>query len=159
MHDTMDMTGRLTVQAHDRDGRLVMVRTQGNRIVSSGRRLVADLFAGQSSGQPRTPVSMIAVGSGDRPAADTDTALVAQRGAPTPLTSVSVAETTDAQGGVRVRVSLTAKYAFGQANDPATPLREAGLLTDAGVLYSRVVFKDVTKTDTFELTLLWEILF
>ena len=56
-------------------------------------------------------------------------------------------------------MQLTSQLDFGEANDPSTPLREAGLLNADGVLYSRVVFKDVTKTDTFQLTLIWEIVF
>jgi hypothetical protein len=155
----MDMSGRLTIQLRDRWGALALDQRQHNRIVSSGRRLVADLFAGHTAGLPRTPVSVMAVGTGNREPLDTDTVLVAQRGTPAPITNVSISDVTDPQGIARVRVQLTAKYNFGEANDPATPLREAGLLNDAGVLYSRVVFKDVTKTDTFELTLLWEIIF
>ena len=56
-------------------------------------------------------------------------------------------------------MQLTALLDFGAANDPAVPLREAGLFNDANVLYSRVVFQPVTKTDTFQLTLIWEIVF
>jgi hypothetical protein len=160
MKDRMEMAGRLTIVLRDRSGAVTLERTQPNRIVAGGRRLVAEMFAGQTTGQPRTPVSAIAVGTGSVDPADADTVLGAQRGSPKPISKVDYGTFTDPATNVaRVRVQLTAVLAFGDANDPATPLREAGLLNDAGVLYSRVVFQPVTKTDTFELTLIWEIVF
>jgi hypothetical protein len=40
-------------------------------------------------------------------------------------------------------------------------LREAGIFTavSGGVMYNRVVFDAVTKTNAFKLTLLWDITF
>jgi hypothetical protein len=60
----------------------------------------------------------------------------------------------------RVRASLTAVFDYGEANG-VDPLREAGIFTDAtaGVMYNRVVFEPVTKTNAFKLTLLWDITF
>jgi hypothetical protein len=60
----------------------------------------------------------------------------------------------------RIRVGLTASFDFGEANGPE-PLQEAGLFNAAadGVMYNRVVFEPVTKTDAFKLTLLWEVVF
>ncbi|MBE1610103.1 hypothetical protein [Actinopolymorpha pittospori] len=158
MRDHMDMAGRLTILVHDRAGQLVLDQRQHNRIVTSGRRLVAEMFGG-TTGTPRTPISSIAVGTGNTAPADIDTALVARRGDPKAITKVEYSNFTDTQGVARVRVQVTAQFDFGEANDPSTPLREAGLLNKDGVLYSRVVFKDVTKTDTFQLTLLWDIIF
>ena len=94
-----------------------------------------------------------------RQAGDADTALAAPRGTPKDISKVEYGEFVDADGVRRVRASLTAQFGFDEANDPSTPLREAGLFNDADVLYSRVVFQPVTKTDTFQLTLLWEIVF
>ena len=61
----------------------------------------------------------------------------------------------------RIRVSLQAVFDFNEANDPAVPLREAAIFTAAagGVMYNRVVFEPVTKTDAFKLTLLWDVIF
>lgn len=154
----MDMAGRLTILMHDHDGELVLDQRQHNRIVTSGRRLVAEMFGG-ITGATRTPISAIAIGTGNTPPADNDTALVARRGNPKAITKVEYSNFTDTQGVARVRVQVTAQFDFGEANDPSTPLREAGLLNKDGVLYSRVVFRDVTKTDTFQLTLLWDIIF
>jgi hypothetical protein len=158
--DRMDMSGRLRILLLDRAGRITLEQTQRNRIVSGGRRLVAEMFAGQTAGPPRTPVSAIAVGTGDAEAKDSDTVLAAQRGDPKAISKVDYGSFTDPQSGVsRIRVQLPSRLDFGEANDPSTPLREAGLFNADGVLYSRVVFKDVTKTDTFQLTLIWEIVF
>jgi hypothetical protein len=160
VEDRIDMAGRLTTVLTDRAGAVALHRTQGNRIVAGGRQLVAEMFAGQAGGPPRTPVSQMAIGTGSVEPKDTDTALGAQRGGPLPITKVAYSTFTDAaSGATRVRVQLTAQLDFGDANDASTPLREAGLLNADGVLYSRVVFKDITKTDTFQLTLIWEIVF
>ena len=159
MDDYQEMRGALRLVLTDRHGVVALDRRTSNRIVTSGRKLVAELFAGETSGLPRTPVSEMAVGTGATPAGDANTALAAPRGAPQDIAEVAYGEFTDADGVRRVRVSLTAQFGFDEANDPVTPLREAGLLNDAGVLYSRVVFQPVTKTDTFQLTLLWEIVF
>ena len=160
MEDRMDMSGRLTIVMRDRAGHVALEQRQRNRIVSGGRRLVAEMFAGQTAGPPRTPVSSMAIGTGNTEPADADTVLAAQRGNPKAITKVDYSTFTDPQGGAsRIKVQLTTQLDFGEANDPSAPLREAGLFNADGVLYSRVVFKDVTKTDTFQLTLIWEIVF
>ena len=159
MHDILDMRGNLRLLLTDRHGVAALDRQQGNRIVTSGRRLVAEMFGGQTTGLPCTPVTRMAVGTGSAAASDGDTALGAQRGQGKPITKVEYGEFNDASNVKRVRVQLTSQFGFTEANDPSTPLREAGLFNDAGVLYSRVVFEPVTKTDTFQLTLLWEIVF
>lgn len=159
MDDYQEMRGALRLVLTDREGVVALDRRTSNRIVTSGRKLVAELFAGETAGLPRTPVSEMAVGTGGTPAGDADTALAASRGAPKEIAKVEYGEFVDAEGVRRVRVSLTAQFGFDEANDPSTPLREAGLFNDADVLYSRVVFQPVTKTDTFQLTLLWEIVF
>jgi hypothetical protein len=163
--ESMDMRGRCTVQLTDLDGHVVHRREQDNRIVKSGRRLVAELFGGVSSGTPPTQVSHVAVGTDGTAPSDDDGGLQAQRGEPNPITEVSYTdfdEPTPSSTDVvkRTRVSVTAVFDFDEANGSA-PLREAGLLTAAtgGVLYNRVVFEPVTKTNAFKLTVLWDIVF
>ncbi len=165
MLESMDMRGQCTLQLTDADGQVVHRRVQGNRIVKSGRRLVAQLFGGVTAGTPPTQVSHVAVGTDGTAPTDDDTALHAQRGDPNPITDVSytdfdepVPSSTDVIK--RTRVSVTAVFDFDQANGP-DPLREAGVLTAAtgGVLYNRVVFDPVTKTNAFKLTVLWDIVF
>jgi hypothetical protein len=156
MKDRMEMSGRLTLVLRNRDGTVALERTQSNRIVASGRRLVAEMFAGNTIGGPRRPVSKIAVGEGSVAPADGDTVLGAPRGAAKPINQVEYLPVTAGEVA-RIRVRLTVQLDFGDANNPAVPLREAGLFNDADVLYSRVVFQPVTKTDTFQLTLIWDI--
>ena len=60
----------------------------------------------------------------------------------------------------RVRVTLKTVFDFNEANG-TDPLREAGIFNAAtgGVMYNRVVFDPVSKTNAFKLTLIWDITF
>ncbi len=160
MIDTQDMHGSLMLVCTDRSGQIIQRQRVKNRIVSSGRNLVAEMFSGQFAGPPPTPVTHMAVGTGTNAAADGDTALQAQRGARKTITSTQVSQFNDA-GVNRVRVSLQTVFDFNEANDPAIPLTEAGIFTadTGGVMYNRVVFEPVTKTNAFKLTLLWDVIF
>ena len=66
MRDTMDMQGKVRLLLEDRAGRLLLDRTHHNRIVRSGRQLVAQLFAGVE-GTPPSKVTHMAVGTGKDP--------------------------------------------------------------------------------------------
>ena len=160
MNDKQDMYGQLTLVCSDRDGQVVWRRQMRNHIVTTGRNLVAELFSGTISGAPPSAVTHMAVGTDATAEADTDAALVAQRGDRKAISSATLAQFVDA-GVTRVRVSLQTVFDFNEANDAVVPLREAGIFTAAagGVLYNRVVFPAVTKTDAFKLTLLWDIVF
>ena len=164
MLESMQMRGALTLQLVERDGRVAHTQIRRNRIVKSGRLLVAQLFGGVSSGTPPTPVSHVAVGIDGTAPTDDDAALGSQRATPNAITAVTYLPFDDpvAGGGVvkRTRASVTAVFDFDEANGPE-PLREAGLLTAAsgGVLYNRVVFDPVTKTNAFKLTVLWDVVF
>lgn len=176
MKETIQMRGQMTMQLSDRAGRIVDERRYRNRIVTSGRRLVAEFFSGDFAGPAPTAVSHMAVGTGSTAPSDADADLEAQRGNRNPISSVSVTEVTEAVGAAqpvgnlptgraiagsiqRVRVTLQTVFDFGEANDPGVPLREAGIFTadSGGVMYNRVVFEPVTKTDAFRLTLFWDI--
>jgi hypothetical protein len=134
-----------------------------NRIVTSGRNLVAQLFAGIAGGVPPSQVTHMAVGTDATGPADGDSGLRAERAPRRAISSVDYSEISEGSGGSevkRVRARLTAVFDFGDANG-AEPLREAGIFTaeTGGVMYNRVVFDAVTKTDAFKLTLLWDIVF
>jgi hypothetical protein len=135
MNEVMNMQGHLTLQLTDNEGRVVHHQQRHNRIVTSGRELVAQLFTGVSSGTPPAPISHMAVGTSK---AD-------------PVTGGAVR---------RVRVRLQTVFDFDDANG-TEPLREAGIFNaaTAGRMYNRVTFADVTKTNAFKLTLIWEITF
>ncbi|MBI1929541.1 hypothetical protein HYR99_35510 [Candidatus Poribacteria bacterium] len=154
-----DMRGTLTLTLTDRQGRVTHEGRYANRIVTSGRKLVAQLFAGHGD-IPPTKVTHIAVGTDETGPTDADIALKAER-ARKPIEGTGDPYSEIDEGGVkRVRVSLTAVFDFEDAKGEA-PLREAGIFTAAseGVMYNRVVFKPVTKTADFKLTLLWDIVF
>ena len=165
MHESNDMRGRLRLLLCDAQGRVVHQQHPHNRIVQSGRTLVAQLFAGVSGGTPPAKVTHMALGTDPTPAADSQTRLLAERAPRRAISEVSYVDVDEAGGGGlstrRVRATLKAVFDFADANDPAVPLREAAIFTDAvdGIMYNRVVFEPVTKTDAFKLTLLWDITF
>jgi hypothetical protein len=182
MRETMQMTGRVTVVLTDRDGNVVYERTHGNRIVRTGRQLVAQLFGGVAVGTPPGRVTHMGVGTGATAVNDDQTDLVNPRMPRNPITSVAYGDVIDSGGGApmkrieatlqtvsdssggapvkRIEATLQAVFDYGEANG-ADALREAGIFTAAtgGTMYNRVVFDPVTKTSSFKLTLFWKILF
>lgn len=163
MNETNEMRGCLTLQVSDRDGHVIHEQPCKNRIVTSGRRLVAQLFGGVTFRPSPTPVTHMAVGTGGTAPSDGDTSLQAQSGGRKQISEVKY-EQFDESGTTgqirRVRATLTAEFDYGEAND-VDPLREAGVFNAAtgGVMYNRVVFPAVTKTNAFKLTLIWDIVF
>jgi hypothetical protein len=164
MNEVLDMRGSVTLLLTDRGGAVVYERREQNRIVKSGRDLVAKLFAGAPGQTQPTRVTHMGVGTNGADPADDQTALLAERpardGVPRkPIEDVAFAEVIDGTTK-RVRVTLKAVFDFEEANG-TDPLREAGIFNAAsgGVMYNRVSFKDVTKTNAFKLTLLWDITF
>jgi len=164
MNEVMDMRGSVTMLLTDRRGAVVFERREHNRIVKAGRDLVAKLFAGAPGQTQPTRVTHMGVGTDGTEPTDDQTALLKERpardGLPRkPIEEVTFSEFTDA-GVKRVRVTLRAVFDFEEANG-TDPLREAAVFTAAsgGVMYNRVTFKDVTKTNAFKLTLLWDITF
>jgi hypothetical protein len=159
MNEKQEMRGRLTLRVSDGEGRTLYERPHRNRIVTSGRMLVAQLFGGVETGATPAQVTHMAVGTNGTAPADGDQALRAQRGVRKEIGEVSYEEFPE--GGVtRVRTRLTAEFDFDEANGN-DPLREAGVFNaaEAGVMYNRVVFDPVTKTNAFKLTLIWDIVF
>jgi len=151
-----DMHGALMLRLTDAKGKTVHEARYRNHIVTTGRNLVAQLFAGQQGGVPPTKVTHIAVGSGVAPEADADAALATEI-ARKPITTVNYSETVESDMK-RVRTQLTTVFDFGEANGTLT---EAGIFTaeTGGVMYNRVTFGAVTKTDAFKLTLIWDVVF
>jgi len=158
MQEAMDMRGQLTISLTDRDGQTIYERTHRNKIVKAGRQLVAQLFGGITVGTPPSKVTHMGIGTDATAENDDQVDLGAPR-ARNPITAVSYTEVSE--GGVkRIKASLQTVFDFGEGNGPA-PLREAGIFTagTGGVMYNRVVFADVTKNNTFKLTLIWDIVF
>jgi len=163
MQEEMGMRGALTLRLTDRGGLLLAERRYQNRIVLSGRQLVAQLFGGAPDGRALGRITHIAVGTGGDRAADRQEKLVAERGPRRPVDPPAYSELTEGTGEsalLRVKVSLVATFDYGEANG-SQPLQEAGLFNapSEGVMYNRVTFEPVTKTDAFKLTLIWEVIF
>ncbi len=61
-------------------------------------------------------------------------------------------------GGSDIQVTLSSTFGYDDANGTLT---EAGIFNseDGGVLYNRVVFPEISKTDKFTLSLIWKISF
>lgn len=163
MQEQLDMQGRLTLCLIDSTGQIIDKRRQKNRIVTSGRRLVAQLFGGiNASGA--APVTHMAVGTDAVATEDTQSSLGNERFRK-PINRIAETdyeEFADPATDVRrVRVQLSTELDFDEANG-SEELREAAILSvsnEQSILYNRVVFAPVTKTDAFQLTLLWEIVF
>jgi len=156
MTERIDMHGALTLRLTDARGNTVHETRHHNRIVTAGRNLVAHLFAGQKGGVVPTQVTHMAVGTGTAPPADSDFKLDPQI-ARKPIGEVIYSEVEE-NGVKRVHAQLTTVFDFGEAN---ATLTEAGIFTaeTGGVMYNRVTFGAVTKTDAFKLTLIWDVVF
>lgn len=170
MIHTHEMRGHLTLKVSDEKGSVVYERSCKNHIVTTGRDLVARLFGGFTSPLP-SRVTHMAVGTDGTAEADNNTQLGAQRdagaGVPRkPISEVTYEEFNETQPGTparvirRVRARLTTEFDFNEANG-GVALREAGMFTaeTGGVMYNRVVFDPVTKTEAFKLTLIWDVVF
>src|SRR5262245_36242094 len=147
MIDNNEMHGALTLCMTNREGQIVYEVRHRNHIVTTGRDLVAKLFAAQVPGVAPTAVTHMALGTDGTDPTDADTALRAEIA---PRKSVSVEYSQMTESGVgRVRARLTSVFDSGEANGP---LREAGIFTAAsgGVMYNRVKFDTVTKTADFK---------
>lgn len=161
MHEINEMRGSLTLWLTDAGGNRRGELRRHNRIVTSGRLLVAQLFGGITAGPPPAKVTHMAVGTGTKDPDDGQTGLTAEvaRNAITEVTYTPFADGTGAGAAQRVRVSLKSIFDFPDANGAA--LTEAGIFTApaAGVMYNRVTFLPVNKTKEFQLTLLWDVVF
>lgn len=159
MRERIDLCGRLTLQLINRSGEVVQSISRENHVVTVGRQLVAELFAG---GIPVSKVNHIAVGTGDYQPENDQTQLMDER-ARNPIAEVMFVPAVD---DTRVTARLKVIFENDQANDNANPqdpapLREAGIFNAAtrGTMYNRVVFEPVFKTDAFQLVMMWDVTF
>jgi len=155
--ESIELRGQLSLALIDREGRTVMSQRASNLVVTTGREMVANLF----SGIKIDPVNFVAVGTGEKISEEGDQTLVSQLGNRKALLvfNPSLDLVTAGKGAdTRKKITRTVELDFNEANGE---LREAGLFNAAegGIMYNRVVFPTVTKTDSFKLTLVWEILF
>ncbi len=137
----------------DRDGKPAGQFASDNDIVLTGRDLVAKQFTGQQI----DPISHLAVGIGSDANDPTSKKNLDKEIFRKKINEVDpVADIVEANG--RMRVTISTDLDFQEGNGELT---EAGLFNAEadGVMYNRVVFPPVNKTEDFKLTLVWEILF
>lgn len=156
--ESIELKGRLSLALTNRAGQTVLQQTASNMVVTTGRDLVAKLF----SDVEIAPINFVAVGTSEKPVDENDQSLGAQLGDRKPFLGTfdpSAHLSTVGEGAEkRKKITRTVELDFTEANGE---LREAGLFNAAadGIMYNRVVFPTITKTDSFKLTLIWEILF
>jgi hypothetical protein len=153
IQDTMDIKGSLTIQKRDLNNQLVEEIHANNTIVTSGRRLVAQLFSKDFKDTIK-PVSQIAIGGNDKAVSDDDQKLDQEifRKEINPIKDSDLVVLPDK----RIKLTITADL---QAEEGNGELKEAALFNEDQVMYNRVIFKPINKTPDFTLTLIWEITF
>ncbi|NCQ91376.1 MAG: hypothetical protein GPI94_11440 [Microcystis aeruginosa LG13-03] len=154
IQDTMDIKGSLTIQKRDLNNQLVEEIRANNTIVTSGRRLVAQLFSKDFKDTIK-PVSQIAIGGNDKAVSDDDLQLAEEifRKKINPIKDNDLVLLPDSK---RIKLTITADLQAGEGNGE---LKEAALFNEDKVMYNRVIFKPINKTPDFTLTLIWEITF
>ena len=152
--DDLNMAGRLTLRKCAPDGRLIEQVTAHNDITIHGRNLVARLFSKDESATIER-VTKMQVGSSQAAFKPQDKALGSKIGE-TDIAKIELSEITDGGGKPRKMLRLTGELGEKDSNGE---LREAGLFTKDDVMYNRVTFDTITKSDQFKLTLVWEITF
>ena len=153
IQDTMDIKGSLTIQKRDLNNQLVEEIHANNTIVTSGRRLVAQLFSKDFKDTIK-PVSQIAIGGNDKAVSDDDQKLDQEifRKGINPIKDSDLVVLPDK----RIKLTITADL---QAEEGNGELKEAALFNEDQVMYNRVIFTPINKTPDFTLTLIWEITF
>ena len=154
LNDHIDMKGRLRIRMQNRMGETVLDFKADNDIVLTGRDLVARLFINEAI----DPISHLAVGTGGtevNPEEDNTLENELFRKAIMPIDPTE--HLTDTEDGKK-KVFISAELDFTEGNGALT---EAGLFNSdaSGVMYNRVVFAPVNKTEDFKLVLVWEIVF
>ena len=151
---SLDLKGKLTIIKISSNNKIDDQITAHNDITLSGRRLVAQLFKSDTAAKP---VDQIKLGTGTKEFNATDNELAE------PIAGHSIEiEKSDIGDADNNRVKLTLVGTL-QENDTEVndkALTEACLYSSASkVMYNRVQFPPINKTESFKLTLIWEIIF
>ena len=153
--EDLDIKGRLTLQKRNADDEILAEIAVNNTIVLTGRDLVARLFINQPG--IRT-ISHVAVGTDNAVTTGDDKQLKAECFRKE-IGIIKPDEVVTTNQGRR-KVTISVDLELGEANS-TKPLTEAGLFNaqQGGVMYNRVIFSPISKTNQFKLTLIWEIIF
>lgn len=156
LREDLNIAGRLTLRLCASDGRVVEERSANNDITIHGRQLVGRLFNRDKAMESIPRISRICVGQDGHAFKADDNALGARVGS-IAIQEISEEIRPDATGKPRQVLRLAGELAEREGNGE---LREAGLFTDKDeVMYNRVVFPPINKTEQFTLKLIWEIMF
>jgi hypothetical protein len=166
----MGVTDRQTIRGQVRliltdaaSGEVVAERAVHNVIMTGGSALVARRFCGESV----QPISAVGVGQDDSDPDDTSlrdlkAPVTAEDGNPERADISHLGEATSYVSTDDTAHSATVRFgATFEASKGNGALVEAGIFNDAqsGILYNRVTFPVINKTDTHEMTLIWEVIF
>ena len=170
--NSLAMQGHLHIQRFDRQGHLIETVAADNAIVFSGRDLVARMFFNKDIDR----IGFLAVGTGDQAVDPDEDVKLQEEVFRTSLKEINInddlkekkLEDSPANNQRRRGLNLSADLDFKEPNlseNDGKPyvLREAGLFNhktrNEGIMYNRVVFPAITKTNDFKLTLVWDIIF
>jgi hypothetical protein len=140
MSEPLSIRGTLRLTATDRRGRVRWRTAERNMVVAGGYLAVARAMAGD----PGAHLAAVALGSCGDPAALTDTAIANPTTLPATVEALSPA-----------KVSCAFHLAYGQAN--GSTIREFGLMTADGALFSRKARQPIEKTEDLSLSGEWVI--
>lgn len=157
-HEIQALSGRLTIAVYRLDGQLISTLTQPNLITNAGKKFVAGLFIGSTENKAELK---IAVGDSSTSAQASDTKLGNQLDVE--KANASAINLVNVDGAERASIKLSVNLPALTAGKTQV-LREAGILmvfpnSAEPVLYNHVNFADITRTDSVQMTLTWEVLF
>ena len=153
LKSNLDIKGRLRVLKYTLDGTFVEEVVNHNDITVEGRRLVANLFMNKS-GENVKSISHMKLGRSK------DAFNPEDKNLKDVINTKIMFKNKDSVSGEvvdnRIMVRYIGEIEKDQCNDA---LCEAGLFTEEGIMYNRVIFDPITKSEQFKLTLIWEITF
>lgn len=153
LSDSLNLKGKLTIHKVDMNNQTIDKIIANNDITLSGRELVAKLFSPKDEVKP---VDQIRLGIGTKDFNLKDNELAE------PITEHSIdIEKSDIQKeNNRIKLILTGTLKEDDSKVNGRELTEACLYSsESEVMYNRVQFPAINKTENFKLTLIWEILF
>ncbi|NEO25275.1 MAG: hypothetical protein F6K57_40305 [Moorea sp. SIO4A5] len=160
--ENLDMKGRLIIQKYNPQAQLVQEVKADNSIVYTGRELVAKLFTNQTI----DPIRYIALGTGGSTVAPANDIQLENEVFRKELKPFDLGKDLIESGdgdSKKCKIMLSVDLDFGEPDKQPVELTEAGLFNSPeqsqGIMYNRVTFPKITKSEQFKLTLVWEILF
>ncbi len=156
INTTHDILGKLTILKHNASGNLIDQRVTHNSITTAGRQLVADLFTFNINGDKEDKIKRISkmhLGGSQAPFNAAHKGLLDEIGQ-TDIISFEPVPT----GNDRIQIRIVGELGTDDCNGE---LKEAGLFTDGAqpIMYNRVTFDTITKSQEFKLTLIWDLTF